>query len=248
MPVQTVFKRYELKYMLTAEQKRRLLADMACHMEPDAYGKTTVRNLYYDTPSCLLIRRSIDKPAYKEKLRLRSYRRVSAQAEAFVELKKKYADVVYKRRICLPYGDAVSWLSGEKHPGADTQIAREIDYVLNFYGQLRPSVYLSYDREAYYAKDGSGFRVTFDEKILARQETLSLTEEAWGIPLLPEGKVLMELKCSGGIPMWMVRLLSRERIYKTSFSKYGEAYKKLIYPQRCGKRIQEENNHAGNNV
>ena len=231
MAVQTVFKRYELKYLLTMAQKETVLKAMQPYMTLDKYGKTTIRNLYYDTDTYLLIRRSIEKPAYKEKLRIRSYSRIDADSTAFVELKKKYKSVVYKRRISLPYTDATAWLSRVKHPDKHTQIANEIDYFMELYGTLHPTVFLSYEREAYYANDGSDFRVTFDDNILCRQEDLSLESEVYGTPILPEGKVLMEIKCSGGIPLWMTQVLSHEKIYKTSFSKYGTAYGMLIFPQ-----------------
>ena len=231
MAVQTVFKRYELKYLLTMAQKETVLKAMQPYMTLDKYGKTTIRNLYYDTDTYLLIRRSIEKPAYKEKLRIRSYSRIDADSTAFVELKKKYKSVVYKRRISLPYTDATAWLSREKHPDKHTQIANEIDYFLDYYGSLHPTVFLSYERKAYYCNDGSDFRVTFDDNILCRQEDLSLESEVYGTPILPEGKVLMEIKCSGGIPLWMTHVLSEEKIYKTSFSKYGTAYGTLIFPK-----------------
>lgn len=102
MAFQTVFKRYELKYMLTLEQKAKVLAAMEPYMELDKYGRTTIRNIYYDTDTYLLIRRSIEKTAYKEKLRIRSYSRADKDSTVFVELKKKYQSVVYKRRISLP--------------------------------------------------------------------------------------------------------------------------------------------------
>lgn len=200
-------------------------------MEPDPYGKTTIRNLYYDTDQYLLIRRSIEKPVYKEKLRIRSYQRADEEDKVFVELKKKYKGVVFKRRLSLKNKIAIQWLSGKTDPPKDTQIAREIDYFLHFYPSLHPTVFLSYDREAYYDKNSRDFRVTFDENILCRQEDLSLSADAYGSPILPEGKVLMEIKCSGGIPLWMAKVLSEEKIYKTSFSKYGTAYKTLIFPQ-----------------
>ena len=231
MAVQTVFRRYELKYLLTMAQKETVLKAMQPYMTLDKYGRTTIRNLYYDTDSYLLIRRSIEKPAYKEKLRIRSYSRVDGDSTAFVELKKKYKSVVYKRRISLPYAEATAWLSREKHPDKHTQIANEIDYFLDYYGSLHPTVFLSYERKAYYCNDGSDFRVTFDDNILCRQEDLSLESEVYGTPILPEGKVLMEIKCSGGIPLWMTHVLSEEKIYKTSFSKYGTAYGTLIFPQ-----------------
>lgn len=235
MAFQTVFKRYELKYMLTLEQKAKVLAAMEPYMKLDKYGRTTIRNIYYDTDTYLLIRRSIEKPAYKEKLRIRSYSKADADSTVFVELKKKYKSVVYKRRISLPEEEAMEWISGERHCHKHTQIANEIDYFLDYYRTLHPAVFLSYEREAFYARDGSDFRVTFDDNILCRQEDLSLESEVYGTPILSEGKVLMEIKCSGGIPLWMVHVLSEEHIYKTSFSKYGTAYRTMIFPQLCEK-------------
>ena len=231
MAFQSVFKRYELKYLLTDAQKEKVLEAMAPYMELDRYGRTTICNLYYDTDHYRLVRRSIEKPVYREKLRVRSYQQISADGNVFVELKKKFDGIVYKRRLLLPNQAALAWLSGENHCGQHTQIAKEIDYFLKLYGSLRPKVFLSYEREAYYSKDGSDFRVTFDDTILCRQEDLSLASPAYGTRILPEGMTLMEIKCGGGIPMWMTRALSKERIYKTSFSKYGTAYKTLIFPQ-----------------
>ena len=229
MSFQTVFKRYEIKYMLTQEQKQKVLQAMEPYMELDDYGRTTIRNLYFDTDNYRLIRRSIDKPAYKEKLRVRSYTQADAGSTVFVELKKKYQSVVYKRRIALPELEAMRWLTGEHPCSKDTQISREVEHFLSFYKTLRPAVFLSYEREAYYEKNGGDFRVTFDDTILCRQEDLSLTSEVYGTPLMPEGMVLMEIKCSGGMPLWMTRVLSEQRIYHTSFSKYGTAYQTMIF-------------------
>ena len=239
IPYQTVFKRYELKFLLTATQKRAVLAAMEPHMALDQYGRTTIRNIYYDTDSYRLIRRSIEKPVYKEKLRIRSYDRAAQNSTVFVELKKKYKSVVYKRRLSMPEGEAMDWLNGAEYPGAPSQISKEIDYFADYYGPLHPTIFLSYEREAHYSLDGSDFRVTFDEHILARQTDISLESEVWGAPLLPDGLVLMEVKCSGGIPLWMTDVLSREKIYKTPFSKYGTAYQTLIFPQ-----LKEAHNHV----
>ncbi len=238
MAFQTVFERNELKYMITVKQKEAILEAMNPHMELDKYGRTTIRNLYFDTNTYLLIRRSIEKPAYKEKLRIRSYGETLPESNVFVELKKKYQSVVYKRRIAMPYKDAMEWLNREHSCGKYSQISREIDYCLDYYETLHPSVFLSYEREAYFSKDGTDFRVTFDDKILARTEDLSLESSVYGTSILPEGKVLMELKCSGGMPLWMAKILSNEHIYKTSFSKYGTVYRNLIWPKECKK--QEE--------
>ena len=231
MAFQTVFKRYELKYMLTLTQKEKVLEAIKPYMSLDKYGRTTIRNIYYDTDTYLLIRRSIEKPTYKEKLRIRSYCKATADSLVFVELKKKHKHIVYKRRMALSNNEAMNWLSGNTHPDKNTQITNEIDYFIEFYDTLHPAVFLSYEREAYYSTDGSDFRVTFDDNILCRQDDLSLESEVYGVPILPSGQVLMEIKCSGGIPLWMTEILSKEKIYKTSFSKYGTAYRRLIFPQ-----------------
>ena len=231
MAFQTVFQRYELKFMLTLEQKEKILKAISPYMSPDEYGRTTIRNIYFDTENYRLIRRSIEKPAYKEKLRIRSYDQATSESTVFVELKKKYDKVVYKRRLPLSQSDAMSWVYRKKACPVNTQISREIDYFIDFYGELNAMVFLTYEREAYYDKNGGNFRVTFDDNILCRQTDVSLCSPVYGTPILPDGNVLMELKCSGGIPLWMVEVLSHEHIYKTSFSKYGTAFQQLIFPE-----------------
>lgn len=234
MGYQAVFKRYEKKFMLTREQKEELLKVMEGHMKLDEFGHSTIRNIYFDTPDYLLIRRSIEKPNYKEKLRIRSYKKATPDSETFVEIKKKYDKIVYKRRISLPEKEAMNWIAGEGECSKDCQITDEIQFFLDRYKNLKPAVYLSYEREAYFCEERKDFRVTFDENILARTENISLEEDPYGNSLLPEGTVLMELKCAGGYPMWMVQFLSEHKIYKTSFSKYGTAYKTMIHPQLHG--------------
>lgn len=231
MAFQTVFKRHELKYMLTFEQKERVIQAMEPYMSLDDYGRTSIRNIYFDTDNYRLIRHSIEGLGYKEKLRIRSYGKAEPDSAVFVELKKKYQSIVYKRRISLPEDTAMKWARGECRCPKTTQISKEIDYFLAYYETLRPAVFLSYEREAFYAKDQTDFRVTFDDTILCRMEDLSLKAENYGTPLLPENMTLMELKCSASIPLWLVHILSKEHIYKTSFSKYGTAYKTMILPK-----------------
>lgn len=231
MAYQAVFERYESKYLLTSEQKSKILSVMEPYMALDQYGRTTIRNIYFDTDTYRLVRRSNEKPSYKEKLRIRSYQRATHDSTVFVELKKKYLSIVYKRRLTLPEQEAMDWICGVNHCSARSQISDEIDYFCAFYKGIRPAAFLSYEREAYYSLDGSEFRVTFDENILFRQEDMSLTSEVYGTPLLEEGMVLMEVKCPSGLPLWLSKILSEERIFKASFSKYGTAYQKYIYPR-----------------
>ena len=234
MSYKTVFKRHELKYILTKDQKERILEAIQPYMVLDKYGRTTIQNIYFDTENYRLIRRSIEKPDYKEKLRVRHYANKDEEHKVFVEIKKKYDKVVYKRRLAMNEEDAKRWLTGETACQVDSQIAREIDYFLQYYEGLHPALFLSYEREAFCCKDGSDFRITFDENILCRQEDMSFAADSGGIPVLEEGKAVMEIKCVGGMPLWMTEILSREKVYKTPFSKYGTAYQNIIYPKMTG--------------
>ena len=218
MAFQETFERYEIKYLLNAAQKAELLRVMAPRMVEDQYGRTTIRNAYFDTGSRRLIRRSLEKPAYKEKLRLRCYRPAAPNDPVFAELKKKYQSVVYKRWLTLPRAQAAdSFLRGTPLP-VRSQIADEIEYFRAYYGDLRPVVFLSYERQAF-CEPGGALRVTFDENILCRGSDFSLDGEIYGVPLLEEGQTLMEIKTPGGIPLWLSHTLCRLQLYQTSFSK-----------------------------
>lgn len=237
MAYQSVFQRYEIKYMLTQAQKQKILGAMEPYMALDSYGRTSIRNIYFDTDSYRLIRRSIEKPVYKEKLRIRSYSQANPESAVFVELKKKYGDLVCKRRLSLPEAQAMDWIRGDASLVPHGQIGAEIDYFRKYYRTLRPAAFLSYEREAFYSKHGDDFRVTFDDHILCRQDNISLEAEVGGTPLLEAGMVLMEIKTPRAIPLWMSRILTEEHIYKTSFSKYGTAYETMIYPKHKGDTI-----------
>lgn len=231
MSYQNVFRRYELKYLITKEDKKALLEIMNEYMKPDEFGKSNISNIYFDTPYKLLIRRSLDKPYYKEKLRVRSYGVANPDSTVFIEIKKKFNGVVYKRRINLNEKTATNYLVGHIPLLNQSQISKEIDYLMNVYGNVEPSVLLSYDREAFFSKIDQNFRMTFDENILMRDYDLSLTSGIYGRSYMPEGKVLLEVKTVFGIPKWLLCFLSGNKIYKTSFSKYGNAYMKFMLPK-----------------
>ncbi len=232
MSTQMVFQRYEIKYLLTRKQKNLILEAMEPYMALDGYGRTTIRNVYYDTDSYRLIRNSLEKPVYKEKLRVRSYERADRNRPVFVELKKKYRGIVYKRRMTMERQLAEGYLAGELPAPEASQIAAETDYFLQFYKDLSPKVFLSYEREAYYTKEPGEFRVTFDENILWRQQDLSLGKGVYGEAILQPGQTLMEIKTPGNIPLWMVKVMSEEGIRQTSFSKYGNAYQEIVNRKR----------------
>lgn len=233
MSYQNTFKRYELKYLLTGRQKEIIQEAMENYMKADDFGRSTICNIYFDTSDFLLIRRSMEKPVYKEKLRLRSYGRAKADGTVFVELKKKYKSVVYKRRVHTTEREAMEYLCKGKSLPERNQITEEIDYAFALYKDLQPAVYLSYEREAFYGKEDRELRITFDENILWRNENLSLCAEVYGEPILEPGYTLMEVKIAGAMPLWLVKLLSENHIYKTSFSKYGCAYTNMIKNKKC---------------
>lgn len=223
MEYSSIFERTEMKYLLSTKQYLAVKQAISKWMEIDKYGRTTICNLYYDTFDSILIQRSLEKPLYKEKLRVRSYGQAGIQSPAFVELKKKYKGIVYKRRVAMPYSDAISYMNGHEAPMSN-QIISEIDYFKSFYRNLRPMMYISYEREAFFCKSSADLRITFDQNILYRDTDLSLCSRPYGSSLLEEEQVLMEIKASMAIPLWLVSILNTNHLTKTSFSKYGNAY------------------------
>ena len=238
---ETIFQRHELKYLIDDSQRAALEAAFAGTMIPDPYGESTVCNVYYDTPDYRLIRASLEKPVYKEKLRARSYGPAAPEDMTFLELKKKYMGIVYKRRISLPARQTEEYFNGLADL-PEGQISREIDYFRRFYGTLEPRLYLCYDRTGYFSAQNRDLRVTFDRKICWRQEGLRLTSPTGGRELLLPGQSLMEIKVSDAIPFWLVSLLSRLSIRQTSYSKYGEAYKIIL--GRSGRDAKGEWNYV----
>lgn len=227
---QTTFERIEKKYRLSAKQYEALMQALNDKMVPDAYGEYTIANIYYDTKHYDLIRTSLEKPIYKEKIRMRSYGAAQKNSTVFLELKKKFDGIVYKRREVLPHMDAKHYL---KHPEVgeqNSQIVKEICYAAEHY-HVEPKAYIAYDRKAFAGIEDPELRVTFDTNLRFRQKDLKLDSIAYGTPLLESGEVLMEVKVPASFPLWMSRLFSELGIFPCSFSKYGAAYKEHILPQ-----------------
>ena len=218
-----IFKRIERKYFVDEVTRKRLLQRMKGMLLLDEYGKSTICSLYLDTPDHRIIRNSIDAGAYKEKLRLRSYGTPKESSVVYLELKKKYQGVVYKRRVSLPLWEAKQYLTGGQLPG-DSQIWREIDYAMRFYGWPRPAMVISYEREAYAWTEDESFRVTFDSAPRARDSALQLERGSAGALLLPMGLEIMEVKSAGAMPLTFARALNELNVRPVSFSKYGTAY------------------------
>lgn len=226
---QTNFRRYEVKYKLTINQYEKLLKTLPNTMKLDDYGRHKISNIYFDTDDYRIIRHSLEKPKYKEKLRVRCYGNPDENSKAFVELKKKFNGVVYKRRFHTSQKEALDFLCYNEKCSVDTQISREISYFKDSYENIKPRVYLSYEREAYYCQEDENFRLTFDFNIKSRETDVSFYESNYDREVLSDEYVLLEVKTVLGMPKWFLNYLSENEVYKTSFSKYGTAYQKYYY-------------------
>lgn len=232
-----VFNRYEKKYRITDACYHRLRERLLEYMEPDAHSRDgefyTICNIYYDTPQNELISRSLEKPVYKEKLRLRSYGVVTPEDKVFLEIKKKFKKKVNKRRTKLKLAEAYAFVeSGEipvQQPYMNAQVLRELQYFLKRMNmELKPALFLSYDRVAMFGKDNKEFRITFDRNITTRRYDLGLHYGIYGDKLLPEDEWIMEVKIENAMPLWMTKILSEFQIYPASFSKYGTEYTRYM--------------------
>lgn len=226
--MQTVFNRVEKKYLLNQTEYELLLKKMKPYMVPDQYSKSVICNIYFDTDNFDLIKRSIEKPIYKEKVRLRSYEIPNLNTTTFLEIKKKYKKQVNKRRISLPLREIYAFL---ENPTETSQIEREIAYTLKFYN-LKPMVYIAYNRLAFCERNNTNFRITFDHNIRYRLDNLKLELGDSGKTILPDGTYIMEVKANFNYPLWFSALLSELHIYPTTFSKYGKVYQTILKEEK----------------
>jgi len=231
-----VFNRYENKYFMTEVKLSRVLAEVEQHMVPDKFNKDrrtySISNIYFDTPDDYLIRTSLEKPKYKEKLRLRTYDVPGKNDMAFLEMKKKFNGLVNKRRTKIPLQDGYRFVANggivNLSEGMNPQVVREISSMIQRYDLLEPKVMIAYDRLAYFEKGNPDLRISFDTNIRSRRDDLRLEEGNAGALFIPKGMWLMEIKTASAAPLWLTSLLAQEDIYKTSFSKYGCEYKNYI--------------------
>ena len=226
---QDVFQRIETKYLMDEDQYQALRKRLKGMAEVDQYGETPILNIYFDTPDYRLIRTSLEKPAYKEKLRLRSYGVPQDDTQAFIEIKKKFKGVVYKRRIGMSYEDSLAYLCEGRPVKEPSQISGEIDYFMHYYKGIRPAMAVSYDRIAMSGTTDSNLRITFDRNIRWRVDHMDLKEGNVGRDILEPGQHLMELKIAGAMSTELAEILSELNIYQVSFSKYGRGYVDYMY-------------------
>ena len=230
-----VFNRYEHKYLLDKVTFEKVIKILDEHMEMDSHNKDhapyTIANIYYDTPDDYLIRTSLSKPKYKEKLRLRAYGMPDLDSKVFLEIKKKFNGVVNKRRTTLKLSEAYRFVATGKAPEPkeymNAQVLRELEYFMKIY-DLSPKLYLAYDRIAYFEKNNKDLRISFDMNIRSRRYDLALEKGDYGEKILPDDIYLMEIKTSLAKPMWLARMLSDFNIKRMRFSKYGTEFKNMI--------------------
>lgn len=298
----SVFKRVEKKYRIGAAERAAVEAAAGGPMAVDAYGRTRITSLYLDTPERSMIARSVEKPLYREKLRLRAYgdaagvalmgafgagpivrepgglplsdgeveTRVAAGLQVpgaaaalpvFFGIKKKFKGIVYKRRLALTLPAALAFVSGlpyeqacARWPLSDAalaaaalspvtrQIARELEMAMDRWLPLVPSMGIACDRVAWAYRPemfqeregdelfGSELRITFDDCL----EYLDCHRfrSPWR-PIIESSESVMEIKSAGPYPPWLVEVLSAERIYPASFTKYGNAYQLVAAEPRA---------------
>ena len=238
MDAATVFKRIEKKYLLTEAQQEALFQRIGARLRPDEYGRSTVLSLYLDTPDRRIIRHSIEAVDYKEKLRLRSYGTAKADSTVFLELKKKFGGVVYKRRAAMTLTQAERYLRMGIKP-FESQIMAELDWAMRLYGRPKGAMLIACEREAWFDEAHPDLRLTFDRNIRYRETELRLDRGSAGIALLPRDTVLLEIKTAGAMPLWLADALDAEEILPGSFSKYGSAYLRTLEEKKAPHSITE---------
>ncbi|MCL2213776.1 MAG: polyphosphate polymerase domain-containing protein [Treponema sp.] len=235
--MQSIFKRHEKKYIITNEQSAVLQENLARHMIIDRCGEYLVQNLYYDTENWDIIRESIEKPLYKEKLRLRFYGDYNPESQGFLELKKKYDGIVYKRRIAFSLGEIKNKCVREIVSQAGSQISREINFFLSN-REVSEKVYIAYKRTAYNGLDDQSLRVSFDRDIFFRccsfdefnpeADVHKRSCSGDACQILSNNCLIMEIKTASSIPLWLTGSLSENKVFPVSFSKYGTCFTKHI--------------------
>ena len=234
--MQHSFKRYEKKYLITSKQAAILETALSDRMTPDLFGTYQVQNLYFDTDNWDVIYTSMQRPYYKEKMRLRYYGMSSAAGQIFLELKKKYAGVVYKRRVVLPSAALTRPLQ-DVLAQETTQIARELNFYLQS-TQVTEKMFISFHRKAFSGKqEETGLRITFDADIRYRPDHLHFDAPGRGQAVLHEDYRLMEIKTHTSIPLWLARLCSENGVFAAPYSKYATCYTDYVQRRQIEKMV-----------
>ena len=240
--IRKTFRRKETKYVLDRDTLERLMEKLGGRVKEDAYGRTSILSVYYDSDSFELLARSSDKPAYKEKLRVRSYGVPEEDSLIFAEIKKKYEGIVYKRRTAGTPEQIGRLLEEGILTGKDVQTEKEILWMRRRL-DLKPALFIGYDRTAYVCEGDPDLRITADASIRYRLDDLDLRMGDAGFLLRGPEFRLLEIKSSRNLPLWLAEALSQFNIRAGSFSKAGTCYKEIIMPEKLrggagGKKVR----------
>jgi len=245
------FERKETKYLLSPLQYLQFRALAERHLAPAEYHESDVSSLYYDTPDDLLINRSLQGGKYKEKLRVRSYGAATQSSPVFIEIKKKFKGITYKRRVNCTLAAASAFLAGmdyleaiERWPLKDTaaqeyahgtmsrQIAGELAWMRDHYEGIAPKMLVTTHRLSFVDVDDPDLRITFDSNVRWDNVSTTLEEAAGRHELFDNGERILEIKCGSAYPMWLVAALNECGIRPQSVSKYGRAYQAAAMRER----------------
>lgn len=228
MAYANTFKRREMKFLLNEEQYEKIVNAVSGFMTEDDYGLHTIMNIYLDNRNNDLIRSSLGRPVFKEKVRLRCYgNKAEDDSEAFLEIKKKYRGLTYKRRFERPYKELFDYITRGVRPETGGQVFEELDYLIKRM-DLKPKIAICYDRRAFFGNEDKEFRMTLDGNIRYRRNDIDLRSGDSGAHLMTQPFRVMEVKSVGAIPMELVSILSEHKIYHGSFSKYGSIFSSEI--------------------
>lgn len=231
MAYANTFVRHEVKYLLTQQQEHDILRRISEYMTEDRYSGQTISSLYCDSDDDVLIRTSLDKPVYKEKLRLRAYGTPTDDSKVFLEIKKKFKGVVYKRRAEMTCAQAYDYLVTGRQPPCesynDRQVMQEIEWLVKRDG-LKPKAAVFYYRRAFFGSDDHELRLTLDKNVRYRLDDTDLRSGTDGIQLGHQPFCVMEIKSAAAVPLWLAGILSELEIHPGSFSKYGSVYREKL--------------------
>lgn len=225
---QGVFQRIEKKYILDEEKYNALMEKLDGKLDHNEFPNSTILNIYLDNSNYDLAIKSIQKPVFKEKVRLRSYNVPNKDSTLYLEVKRKYKGVIGKRRIGITQSQYEEYLKTGNIKDVDNrQIFDEIDYTIKRYN-IYPKMLVAYDRVAFYLRENHNIRLTIDFNLRSRTEDLDLYLGDAGKRFFENNMCILEIKSCEAIPIWFANILNSLKIYPTSFSKYGEIYKKTI--------------------
>ncbi|WP_344487955.1 polyphosphate polymerase domain-containing protein, partial [Nonomuraea monospora] len=226
------FNRYEIKYLVDMNEAVALREEIAQRLDRDRHSGDKgygIWSVYYDTRQLRFYWEKIEGLKFRRKLRVRHYGdrfAVEDDTPVFVEIKQRVNRVTQKRRVRLPYRDALRLCNGrqmvEHDPSQRAFLEEVLDLVLRL--DLRPIAMTGYQRHAYMGRDADvGLRVTFDQRIRGRDRDFHLGADAENRLIVPAGKSIVEVKANDRVPYWLTDLTAKRNLQVVRVSKYCQS-------------------------